>query len=253
MNIIPLISLISCIICFFLGIAIYRRDKKSRLHIIFMILCLIFIFTWGLIEFGYRQAEDIVLVNWLLKINIFWYFVMPVLLHFIILATENNNLLEKKLNLILLYSPALFLLVLDATTNVLLEIPERVEWGWVLNPEYPIIYFTVNTWALIIGLMCLYLSIKYYRQEKNYDKKVKARYIIVGLFFPVVIGLFTSWLFPILGYVIPISFVHLFTLSLIFFSYALWNYEPSYNKYSYHDIKNEVDALPEKKANYIES
>lgn len=218
-----------------------------------MILCLIFIFTWGIIEFSYRQANDIILVNWLLKINIFWYFVMPILLHFIILATENYNLLNKKSTLISLYLPAIFLLILDATTNLLSEVPERIEWGWVLNPEYPIIYFTVNTWALSIGIICLYLSIRYYRQVKSYDKKIKAKYIITGLFFPVVIGLFTAWLFPILGYITPISFVPLFTMSLIIFSYALWNFEPSYNKYSYRDIKNEVDALLEKKVNYIES
>ena len=95
------LSLFSFFICVFLGLLVYFRDVRykydKKLAKIFVFLCFSLAFFWAIIEFGYRHAINYEIALFWLKLNVFWYFVVALLLHFILLLTENYKLLKKKI------------------------------------------------------------------------------------------------------------------------------------------------------------
>lgn len=122
-----LLSLISFVVCLSLALFVYFKKVRYVLHNklgkIFVLLCLTLAFSWAIIEFGYRSAENFEIANFWLKINVSWYFVMSLLLHFSLIFTENTQLLRKKITYLIIYGPAICFFLIDIQTNLLYTEP----------------------------------------------------------------------------------------------------------------------------------
>lgn len=241
-----MLSLSSFIICLFLGIFVYYKHVRNvfdnRLAKLFVLLCFTLAFCWALIEFGYRNAPNFEVAFFWIKINMFWYIVLSLLLHFTLIFTENFLLLKRKLTYVLMYGPALIFILLDILTTSLLTEPIKVEWGWIFGvPKHPIIYGVSLTWAAFTVLFCLYIYLDYLKHLTSVRNKIRTKYTIIGILIPMGIGLNTEWLFPIMNIRFPELVVPALTLGLVIIWYVNWIYLPKINNKIYHDIKLEID------------
>lgn len=241
-----LVSMISFILCIVLSITIYFKKVKyifnNDLSKIFVLLCISLALFWALIEFGYRSANDFTTAYYWLKLNVAWYFVMSFLLHFSLLYTENHHLLKKKITYLIIYGPAIIFFFIDISTNLLLTKPVLVSWGWTFGiPTNPIMHSIPSTWAAFTALFCFYIILDYLSKLHNINKKKQTRIIIFGICIPIIIGLNTEWLFPILNIRFPELIVPALTFGIIIICYGIWIYSPLKNKDYYEVVKTEID------------
>jgi len=247
-NVFAIVSLISFIVCIILGLFVYYKEVKykfdNKLAKIFVLLCLCLGFFWALVEFGYRSATDFNTAYLWSKINILWYFVVSLLLHFTLILTEKSKFLQNKLKYLIIYGPAIIFFLFDMSTKMLLTQPIKQTWGWTYGiPEYPLVYNISTTWAAFSGIFCIYLCLDYYISLNNISKKKMMKYTIIGLLIPMGISLQTEWLLPIMKIQFPELLVPSLTIGLITVWYTTRKLLNSNNLIAYKEIKEEVDFL----------
>jgi hypothetical protein len=247
-NYFAFISLFSFITCICLAVYVYFKNvlyvynnKKEKL---FVLLCLSLAFCWALIEFGYRSASNFETADLWLKLNVSWYFVLSFLLHFILIYTENYKYLKKRRIYFFIYGPAIIFCLLDSTTSLLYTQPVKLSWGWSYGfPENAIIYTVSSSWAAIIGILCLIIIIRYVILKKIFKTKYSQKYGLIGLIIPIMIGLNTEYLFPLIKISMPELIVPELTLGFIILWYSTWVYHPINKEEKYCHIRSEVDKL----------
>ena len=248
LNAFALLSLMSIIICTILAVIVYFKEVRyvffNKTGKLFVLLCLSLAFFWALIEFGYRFSGDFNTAYSWLKLNVLWYIVMSFLLHLSLVYTEHKHLLKKKITHLLIYGPALAFFLIDISTNLLVTEPIKESWGWTFGiPTNPIVHSISSTWAAFMALFCLYIFLDYSTKTYSTIRKKQTKYLAIGICIPVVIGLNTEWIFPILGIRFPELLVPALTSGLIIIWYGIWVYSPDKNKNRYSFVKNEVDKI----------
>jgi hypothetical protein len=243
-----LLSLISLIVCLVLGIHVYFKHVRyvfnNKLGKMFVLLCISLSLCWALIEFGYRQSNDYNGAYSWLKLNVSWYFVISFLLHLSLLFTENKELLKRKTTYLIIYGPALIFFIIDINTNLLFTEPVKELWGWTFGiPSYPLIHSISSTWAAFTAIFCLYIFLEYSAKIHNPQRKKQVKFAIIGMCIPILIGLNTEWLFPILNIKFPELLVPALTLGLILIWYGTWYYSPNKNELYNDVIKSDVDKI----------
>ncbi len=245
-NAFALLSLISIIVCTILAIIVYFKKVRyvffNKTAKLFVLLCLSLAFFWGLIEFGYRFSDDFNTAYSWLKINVLWYIVMSFLLHLSLVYTEHKDLLKKKITYLLIYGPALIFFIIDISTNFLVTEPVKETWGWTFGiPTNPVVHSISSTWAAFTSLFCLYIFLDYHSKTNNPIKKKRINLMEIGISIPIIIGLNTEWIFPIMGIKFPELLVPSLTIGLIFIFYAIWIYEPGYKKQFLKEFYCKID------------
>jgi PAS domain S-box-containing protein len=225
MNPFALLSLLSCAVVFILGSFIFLRDTRKPLNRIFMALCASLAF-WSFTEFGYRQADSFETAYFWLKLSNLSFIVAPVLLHFVLVFTEESKLFKTRLTYVFMYSPALIIILVSLTTNMIGGEPVEEYWGWIYTiPEDSLIYSISYAWAYGMGILSIYLCLLYYLRESDYKKKQQAKYIFFGFLIVLATGLITEWLLPIMQIRIPESATTAFTVACACAGYAMWKYK----------------------------
>ena len=82
-----IISLAASWICFFLGNFVYYKDPKNKLNKFFMLLCLSSAY-WAIVEFGYRQADNMEVARSWMRMGFLWPLSISFLLHFVLIFTK---------------------------------------------------------------------------------------------------------------------------------------------------------------------
>ena len=225
MNAFALLSLLSCVVVFLLGSFIFLRDTRKPLNRIFMALCMSLAF-WSLTEFGYRQAGNLETADFWLKLNGLIYVVPPLLLHFVLIFTEESKLFRNKLTYLFMYAPALMFILLSLTTNMMGGGPTREYWGWTYTiPENSLVFNMSYLWAYGLGVLSVYLCLLYYLKQSDRNKKQQAKYIFIGFLIVVASGLITGWLLLLLQVKIPELATAAFTIACACAGYAMWKYK----------------------------
>jgi PAS domain S-box-containing protein len=225
MNAFALLSLLSCVVVFLLGSFIFLRDTRKPLNRIFMVLCMSLAF-WSLTEFGYRQAGNLETAYFWLKLSDLSFIVVPLLLHFVLVFTEESKLFRNKLTYLFMYAPALMFILLSLTTNMIGGEPVKEYWGWTYTiPENSLIYSISYSWAYGLGILSIYLCLLYYLRESDHKKRQQAKYVFIGFLVVVAAGLITEWLLPLFKIMIPESTTAAFTVACACAGYAIWKYE----------------------------
>ena len=90
MSVFALLSLLSAVIIVFVGNFVYYKDPKNQLNKIFLVFYVLCAY-WAFTEFAYRQAGDYDTARLWLKTGSFWPFAMAILLHFVLVFTEQGE------------------------------------------------------------------------------------------------------------------------------------------------------------------
>ncbi len=225
MNAFALLSMLSCVIVFLLGSFIFLRDTRKPLSRIFMLLCLS-LALWSFAEFGYRQADNLETAYFWLKLSDLSFIVSPVLLHFVLVFTREWRLLRSKLTYLLLYAPALVVILVSLTTDMIGGEPVKEYWGWTCAiPESSLVYNVTYFWAYGLGILSIYLCLLCYLKELDHKRKQQAKYVLIGFLIVLATGLITEWMLPLLQVRIPELTTTTFTIACACAGYAMWKYE----------------------------
>ena len=223
MNIFSYISLTAFFLCFFLGNFIYHKNSKSQLNIMIAVLCILVGFL-AFAEFQYRQTSDFETAYLWLKISGLWPIVPAILLHISLIFTRKTDLLKNKLTYIMIYAPALIIAFYAIDTNLLLEGILKEYWGWTyVFPENSLLFIIMSFWTLICAFLAGGICFLYYLKNENM-KKLQTKYIIVGLYLPLLISMFSDVLLPNMSIRIPETTMVMSTVGIGFISYGVWKY-----------------------------
>ncbi len=175
-------------------------------------------------EFQYRQTTDFQTAYLWLKISGLWPLVPPVLLHISLIFTGKTEILKNKFTYLLLYVPAITIAFYAMSTNLLLQGILKEYWGWTyVFPQNSVIFNVMSIWTLTCIFIAGGLCLSYYIKNKNI-KRLQAKYLIVGLYFPLLISMVSDLMLPTMSIRIPETTMVMSTVGLSFISYGVWKY-----------------------------
>jgi len=223
MNPYALISLAAFMVCFFLGNFIYHKNPKNQLNIMIALLS-IFVGLMAFVEFEYRQAIDFSTAYFWLKVSVLWPVVPPIVLHIALIFTEKTHLLKNKLTYLVIYGPAFIMAILALYTNWLLIGIVKEYWGWTyLYPINTLLFDAMTVWTVVCSLLAAGLCFAYYIRAKNL-KRLQAKYVMVGIYLPLIISLVSDLVLPSTTIRVPEMSMAMSTIGISFISYGIWKY-----------------------------
>lgn len=225
MNIYAKISLIAFLICFFLANFIYHKDSSKRLNQLVALLCLL-VGLLSFIEFQYRQAFHYEIALFWLRLSTLWPLVPSLLLHIALEFTGYRNLLKNKYTYLLIYLPAIIIIIPSLTTNLLLESASQYYWGWTYDvlPQNQLLFKLMSIWTLIAGFSAGSLCFIHYLKSKHMQR-LQAKFIFTGLYLPLIVSILTDLIIPTTSTRVPEMTMAMSTLGIGFISYGIWKYK----------------------------
>ncbi|MBZ2164739.1 sensor histidine kinase [Methanobacterium spitsbergense] len=223
MNIFSYISLIAFLLCFFLGNFIYHKNSKSQLNLMIALLCILVGFL-AFAEFQYRQTTDFQTAYIWLKISGLWPIVPAILLHISLIFTGKTDILKNKFTYLLIYIPAIIISFYAVDSNLMLMGILKEYWGWTyVFPENSLLFDIMSVWTIFCVFLAGSLCLIYYLKNKNI-KKLQAKYLLIGLYFPLLITMATDLILPTMSIRIPETTMAMSTVGIGFISYGVWKY-----------------------------
>ena len=222
MNIYALISLLSSILCIFLGNFIYYKNTKNRLNQLTALMCFMLAYLLFL-EFGYRQSETYYAANLWYGASFIWTVAASLILHVVLIITGRLNS-ENKIKIIsLLYVPSLVFSILFIRSNLTSANIVKEYWGWTYSVQLnPLLFSLSDLWITILISAAIFLAYLHYRKSNNEERKL-AKYIILGLSLTLVIGISTD-IFSSFSIKIPETFYTAAALGIALLCYGIVRY-----------------------------
>jgi PAS domain S-box-containing protein len=225
-NYIAYISLISSIICLGLAFFVYYSNTKSKENIIFSIF-LILLSIWTFAEFMYIRAPSAdVAARWIQLVSLIWTYVIAILFHFVLIYTQQKRILRKKITYVLIYLPAVIFSAIDVFTKLITGPPVKEFWGYTNSMPATIVNYLVSSWAFILGIGVLIIVIWSYFHANDMRSKLRNKYMLMGLFFPVTLGLLTETILPLVFDTRIPDFLSIsMVICCMIIAYATWKYK----------------------------
>ncbi|MGZ7109625.1 MAG: sensor histidine kinase, partial [Methanobacterium sp.] len=153
-----------------------------------------------------------------------WPIVPSILLHISLIFNEKTRLLKNKLTYVIIYAPALIMVYLAFDTNWLLQGITREYWGWTYNyPINTVLFEIMSGWTILCVIIAAGISIMDYFKIDG-SKKLQAKYLVAGLYFPLVVSLMSDLILPNMSIRIPETTMTMSALGITFISYGVWKY-----------------------------
>ena len=225
MNYLALASMLAFVFDLFLGVLVYNKNPKKRLNKIFFLLAL-WCAYWDITEYGYISAHNMETALFWFRAGGLWFFTVALSVHFILVFIEHSRLLTSKLTYFFLYLPALVFSFFDITTDKLGWIAQDEDFGWAYQfQKGSIISEACQIWILIISLVAAFICFRYFLEVSSYRKRQQAKFFLMGVLTPFVVGIVTSMLLPALDIRFPDLTTTSILLANIFFAYGIWRYD----------------------------
>ncbi len=159
-----------------------------------------------------------------MKVAFPWMFVASFYIHLALLATEKFQILEKKITYIFIYLPSAVFAILNLVTKEITLGVQMGYWGWTYLPSDSIIYLLTMIWAFLSGIMSAFLILHYYLKSTG-TKRQQAKYIFIGIYLPLIMGIVTEILIPSLFSIPSPSMLNLYlTIGLVAIVYGIWKF-----------------------------
>lgn len=223
MNIYALIPLLSSILCIFLGNFIYYQNTKNRLNQLTALMCFMLAYLLFL-EFGYRQAETYYIANLWYTASFIWTVTASLILHVVLLVTDRLNSENKVKILSLIYIPSIIISIYFIYSNLTSVNMVKEYWGWTYSIQLnPWLFNLSNLWIIILIATSIFLAFLHYKKADTGEKKL-AKYIILGLSFTMVMGIFSDDILPLFSIKIPEIFYTVAALGIAVLCYGIVKY-----------------------------
>jgi PAS domain S-box-containing protein len=114
--------------------------------------------------------------------------------------------------------------ILAVDTNWLLEGIIKEYWGWTyLYPKNSILFYIMSLWTLLCTFFAGGICFWYYLKSKDI-KRLQTKYLIAGLYLPLLISMFSDVILPNISIRIPETTMMMSTIGIGFISYGIWKY-----------------------------
>jgi len=189
------LPLVTFLISVYLGAWMLYKGPRERLNRVFALLTAAIAF-WAIADVGIRTAaaSDIALA-WARISGFGWIFIGATFLHFVLVSTRREKILENKLSYLALYGPGIFFLGILWLTGEIYSGMQQAPLGFVAIQGRSFLaavaYVEV---ALILGIYCCFRA---YRGFTGIEKK-QAGLIGVSVLVPVVGGTLTEVVLPLM-------------------------------------------------------
>ncbi len=174
----------------------------------------------------FRQAESYATANfWIRARALAWPFPLAFLFHFLLIFTKKRDWLKAKITRPLLYGPVVLISALDVGTHSITGRPVLKPWGFTFDIPDTLLNWLCTGWTALLGILALILALRYYFQVRDRKKKIEAKYIALGISFPIIGGILSEIMLPLFGIRIPELTSVAMTGLALFIGYAVWKYE----------------------------
>lgn len=223
LNFLSWVSIFASGLCLAVGIAVYFLDRKGLLNKLCAATLLLNAY-WAFTEFMIYEARTPETAYFWIKALFFWPLFSALMLHFTLAFTE-SYLLKSKLTYVFLYLPTSIFALVDLTTNQISAMPIKQNWGYAFAaPPNSWLSVVDSLWVSTLALLSLFLCLTYYIKVTDTIKKKQAKFVTIGLAFPVLISIMTDSILPMAEVVFP----NLGNISGCIFSgfiaFAIWRY-----------------------------
>jgi len=219
-----LVSLLVAMAGVSLGAFILARNTRHTLNRLYMLMCLSASYAC-VVEFGSFHAKSSEAADWLRHANVVWPFVLPLILHFVLVYTESRAALRRRTTYVAIYLPAVCISVLQLSSHLITGTPERDLWGWTY--DMPSRLWPVGiavTWALGIGVLSLVLVVRHLASATDLRRRTQAKFILLGLSLPIVVGLVAEGLLTLASIRAPGVTAAALVLSDAVIAYGIWKH-----------------------------
>jgi len=228
-----LISLIAAILKLGIALFIYQKNPYAKVNRIF---AGVFAFQ-GLWDFGKfmlwistSESAALIFAKFSYSAYIFSVVMFP---HFCWIFLKRRNIFTRsRIGMFIWYIPLYFMLAsLWFTDNVIAHLvsPDQSNfgygiflWDYAYGPAYNYFFLVYQILPFVYGF---YLFIRKYLITKREDLKAQLKLLIIGLAFPLLIGIPTGVILPAMGFRFPPHNNILTLLMSIFIGYALVKYK----------------------------
>jgi PAS domain S-box-containing protein len=222
LSIYSVIAIFASFICLLLAFIVYFTNRKSELNRIF-IWTVIFGAYSAFTTFMILQADTSETAYLWNKIGFIWPYFVASLLLFILTFTE-NRLAKRRYIHLLVFTPALFVALLDLTTDQISGSPVLSPWGYTFTGTDSILCQSSSLWSALFSMTSVILCLRYYFKVDAGNKKQQAKLISIAITYPIIMNLLSKLSNVIVGVDIPFYGVGGNAILCIFIAYAIWKY-----------------------------
>jgi PAS domain S-box-containing protein len=179
---------------------------------------------WAFCTYMKTQSDSAASALFWGKVLSFWPLLIPLMLQFALAFTE-SDLLRKKVTYVALYAPALMFSFIDLTTDYITGYPVLKPWGYSNSIAYSFISQLDGVWAVVVGLIVLFIFTQYYKQTLDKTRKNQTIFVASAFAIPILLSTITDSLLPFAGFDFPILGSISGSLTAVFVVYAMLKYE----------------------------
>jgi PAS domain S-box-containing protein len=198
MKIVAIISLVAAGIALFMGSFVLSKNPKKLINRLFLLISLGTTY-WGIIEFGLFQAESLETAIWWQNAGALWAFPIAFLMHFTVVYTKQKDPFKKIMRL-QTYIGAVLISILEMTTNLITDTPIKRDWGWAYSTSgMSAVVFIMLIWVFTTSFLAVYLCWRYFLIQTDDTRKQQAKYVLLGVPLPSIVGIITEVVVPALN------------------------------------------------------
>ena len=202
MNVFAILYLSCGILYLALGMFSIINDPKNRLNRHFFLMCIALSY-WAIMFTLKNQSVDAETACRYHVLSTFsWAFIHCMLLHFTLILSGKNSLINKKYKVLILYLPALLSIYLYYFQPPTAENFLQTSLGWIhitaTDRGFLWTYF-FNAYYLSYMAMVVVLLVKWLKDSKIARERKQASLILITISFTIITGGVTDLLFPVLG------------------------------------------------------
>lgn len=220
-----LLALSSAGVSLFMGSLVFSRDPKTRLNQIFFILCFV-VSCWAFIEFEFRIADSFDEAMLWLQLSFFWPMPTAILLHFVLVFTGHQNILDRKWPYMLIYGPAVAISANFFSCEIFSGYPVRRNWGWSF--EFPDTFLSDlgYIYLAVMALASVVLCLRFLLRQTDSLLRKQAAFALAGTTIYAGTVALNYGLLPLLHIRIPELSALSFAIAVGgVFGYAIWKYQ----------------------------
>ena len=204
MNIFSLILTILPVLYIFLGINVFRLDKRSTLHRLFLALTLSLV-LWSFATALYISAYDeAACIFWYKLCTVGCYLFIGIALHFFLVFAKKDNLLKQWWIYLVLYLPGIIFSYKEIVSDFYAKAYIHGSNGWIISARTDSIWFWASIAYIIIYFSAnIFICYRLQKTAGSQRERKQARVLTITSTLSLFIGLIIMVIVSILEYDIP--------------------------------------------------
>jgi len=214
--------LIAFLLNFILSCYVFYKNPKKKINDIYSLFTLS-LSVWALGHFFvFTASSPHMAMLWDNLSKIGASLVAVFLLHFF-LVFSGNKYIKNRRNIAVLYSPSIFFILLNFSGNFLSKEAGVAYWGYKIIPG--VMYFPFSFFIIAYSVTGMFICYKFHLNMESVKKKNQAKLLIFAVVVPIIGGILTQFLLPLMGIEIMPLTPTLTTFTSIVIAYAMKKYE----------------------------